>query len=166
MNSNTTNLDIIQIPPKLPDNLMSIQSSEENNNFVIPNATIVPLTFKEKLMGNEGKITISTDLLSTLTLPMDIQEEETISYPNEGNEKFSISVPITLEDKQRIYYLWKYSLIIKLHGKRILHQILKQKIQELWKINENFPLIDLGNDYFIVKLQKEKNMNLILQKGP
>ncbi|XP_016480566.1 uncharacterized protein LOC107801708 [Nicotiana tabacum] len=144
---------------------MSIQSSDDNNNPVIPNATI-PLTFKEKLIGHEGKITISTDSLSTLTLPMDIQEEETISYPNEGNEKFSISVPITLEDKQRIYYLWKYSLIIKLHGKRILHQILKQKIQELWKINENFPLIDLGNDYFIVKLQKKENMNVILQKGP
>lgn len=111
-------------PSKPPDNLMSIQSSDDNNNPVIPNATI-PLTFKEKLIGHEGKITISTDSLSTLTLPMDIQEEETNSYPNEGNENFSISVPITLEDKQRIYYPWKFSLIIKLHGKRILHQILK-----------------------------------------
>lgn len=47
-----------------------------------------------------------------------------------------------------------------------MHQILKQKILELRRINENFPLIDLGNDYYIVKLQKEENMNLILPKGP
>nr|XP_033514387.1 uncharacterized protein LOC117279048 isoform X1 [Nicotiana tomentosiformis] len=94
---------------------------------------------------------------------MDIQEWELDSHLNEN---LSLSVPITLEDKQRIYHPWKYSLIIKLQGRRILHQILKQKIQDLWKISEKFPLIDLGNDYFIVKLQKEENMNLILQKGP
>lgn len=71
-----------------------------------------------------------------------------------------------MEDRQRIYYPRKYSLIIKLQGRRIPHQILKQKIQALWKIGDHIPLIDLGNDYYIVKLQKEETMNHILQTGP
>ncbi|KAH0727379.1 hypothetical protein KY284_003244 [Solanum tuberosum] len=31
---------------------------------------------------------------------------------------------------------------------------------------ENFPLIDLGADYYIVKFSKEENMMTALQKGP
>lgn len=68
-------------------------------------------------------------------------------------------------------YPWKTGREYTTHedshqGKRILHQLLKQKIQDLWRINENFPLIYLGNDYFTVKLQKEESMNQILEKGP
>lgn len=37
---------------------------------------------------------------------------------------------------------------------------------KIYRKSTKISLIDLGNDYFIVKLQKEKNMNLILQKGP
>ncbi|XP_070025634.1 uncharacterized protein [Nicotiana sylvestris] len=95
---------------------------------------------------------------------MDIEGCLMLSPSKNDNNKLPITIPIFLEDKQRIYLPWRFSLIIKLQGKRILHQLLKRKIQELWKINEN-PLIDLGNDYFTVKLQKEENMNQILEKG-
>lgn len=57
---------------------------------------------------------------------------------------------------QRIYQPWRYSVIIKLQGRRILHNYLKQKITRLWKPTENFPLIDLCNDYYTVKFQKEE----------
>lgn len=97
------------------------------NSPATPNDKISQ-TFKEKLLGKDDTINISTDHSSTLLLPMDIQEWELDSHLNEN---LSLSVPITLEDKQRIYHPWKYSLIIKLQGRRILHQILKQKIQDL-----------------------------------
>ncbi|XP_075110427.1 uncharacterized protein LOC142181308 [Nicotiana tabacum] len=70
------------------------------------------------------------------------------------------------DDKQRIYNPWKYSLIIKLMGKRIVHHYLKRKTQELWKVDENYPLIDLGEDYYTVKLMKEESMIMILHNGP
>ncbi|XP_019234667.1 PREDICTED: uncharacterized protein LOC109215103 [Nicotiana attenuata] len=70
------------------------------------------------------------------------------------------------DDKQRMYNPWKYSLIIKLMGKRIVHHYLKRKTQELWKIDENYPLIDLGEDYYTVKLMKEESMTRILHNGP
>lgn len=47
-----------------------------------------------------------------------------------------------------------------------MHHYLKRKIQELWKPTEQFPLIDLGSDYFIVKFTKEENMNNVLRNGP
>ncbi|XP_075109000.1 uncharacterized protein LOC142180812 [Nicotiana tabacum] len=50
-------------------------------------------------------------------------------------------------------------------GKRLVHHYLKKKLYDLWKINENFPLIDLGEDYYTVKLAREENMTKILHNG-
>lgn len=73
---------------------------------------------------------------------------------------------ITLTHRSRMYAPWKYSVIVKLVGKRIQHQYPKEKITKLWKPSEPFPLIDLGLDFFIVKFSKEENMSLALQNGP
>lgn len=63
------------------------------------------------------------------------------------------------DDKQRIYEPWKCSIIVKLFGKRILHQFLKQ-IQELCLPTDDFSLIDLGEDYYIIKFKKKKKKNI------
>ncbi|XP_070051943.1 uncharacterized protein [Nicotiana tomentosiformis] len=75
-------------------------------------------------------------------------------------------IPLSQEDRVRMYLPWKYSIIIKLQGKQILHQILRKKAQELWKVKENLPLIDLGADYYIAKLQNKDSMHSVLQNGP
>lgn len=36
----------------------------------------------------------------------------------------------------------------------------------MWRLTEEIVLIDLGHDYFIVKLLKEENVQKILQKCP
>lgn len=69
-------------------------------------------------------------------------------------------------NRQRIYEPWKYTVIIKLMGKRLVHHYLKKKIQDLWRPTENLSLIDLGEDYYIVKFAKEENLSKVLQNGP
>lgn len=41
------------------------------------------------------------------------------------------TIELSDEDKQCMYHIWRFSLIIKLLGKRISHQYLKAKIQQL-----------------------------------
>lgn len=57
------------------------------------------------------------------------------------------SIALTEEDRGRMYTPLKFSLIIKLLGKRVLHQYLKTNVQDLWKPNEPFTLIDIGPDF-------------------
>lgn len=38
------------------------------------------------------------------------------------------TILLTKEDNERLYSPWKYSLIIKLFGKRIVHQYLRAKL--------------------------------------
>lgn len=68
------------------------------------------------------------------------------------------TIVLTVEDKARIHRPWSYSMIIKLTRKKVNHAYLKHRFSVLWKPTEELILIDLGNDYFIVKFFKEENM--------
>lgn len=51
-------------------------------------------------------------------------------------------------------------------GGGIIHQYLKAKLQTLWNLEEQFPLIDLGYDYYIVKLGSKASRGKILFNWP
>lgn len=123
-------------------------------------------SFKEKLLANELEKNISIFSTPPHQIPMEINStfdnEATQQKPQYGH---NYSTPIIMEDKQRIYFPWRHSAIIKLQEKRIPHDVLKKKLMELWKPTESFPLIDLGEDYYIVRFNKEENMINSIQKG-
>ncbi|XP_075096552.1 uncharacterized protein LOC142174621 [Nicotiana tabacum] len=75
-------------------------------------------------------------------------------------------ISLTEEEKQRIYEPWKNFIIVKLVGKRMLHHYLKKEIQELWRPTEDFQLIDLGENYYIIKFKRKENMDKGIQQGP
>lgn len=62
---------------------------------------------------------------------MDVVTNEEEDERDTDAEEKNYNVPITWEDKQRIYYPWRFTIIIKLQGKRLLHQILKRKLTDL-----------------------------------
>ncbi|XP_019261188.1 PREDICTED: uncharacterized protein LOC109239120 [Nicotiana attenuata] len=80
------------------------------------------------------------------------------------NESYKVN--LSSEDLQRIYDPWKHSVIIKLLGKRIMHHYLRRRVQEQWRISENFPLIDLGADYYVAKFTNEEHLTKVLHHGP
>ncbi|XP_009795699.1 uncharacterized protein LOC142165918 [Nicotiana tabacum] len=75
-------------------------------------------------------------------------------------------IPISLEEKNRIYQPWTHAIIVKVYGRKVAHQVLRQKIYTIWQPTENLPLIDLGSDFFLLKFQKEENKNHALHDGP
>lgn len=75
-------------------------------------------------------------------------------------------IHLTKEDKRRLYLPWSASLVVKFFGKRLLYAYLRNKLQDLWNPSEPLTLIDLGNDYHIVKFRAEENKNKILHEGP
>lgn len=75
-------------------------------------------------------------------------------------------VNLSDEDKNRLYVLWQYSIIIKTFGAKFNHQYLKTKLEALWCLSEPLCLIDLGLDFNIVKFQNPESQAKILQGGP
>ncbi|PHU24299.1 hypothetical protein BC332_09406 [Capsicum chinense] len=115
------------------------------------------LSYLEKLMASSHLQTINT----SIPRPLLDMEDETSSENDDHN-----FIPLTSEDKNRIYKPWQFSLIIKIIGRKMSHQILKQKLTSIWKPSEELNLVDLGEDFFLIKFTKEQNMLHVLHDGP
>ncbi|KAM3322202.1 hypothetical protein P3S67_003353 [Capsicum chacoense] len=76
------------------------------------------------------------------------------------------SIALSNEERTRIYWPWKHSIIIKCVGKKFNHNYLKVKLADLWKLEEKLVLIDLGDEFFTVKLALEESQKKILHLGP
>lgn len=65
-------------------------------------------------------------------------------------------IPFSIEEEERLYAPWRYSVIIKIVGRKLIHQYLKTKLKDIWKTNATFPLIDLGLDFYTAKFDNTK----------
>ncbi|XP_019226978.1 PREDICTED: uncharacterized protein LOC109208333 [Nicotiana attenuata] len=147
------------IPPKPPDLPTDHSTSTTNSTPNISNTA----SFKEKLLSQE----IITDTLINSNINMiDYSEPMRDESSDETLSSQFKHISLTDENRERMYSPWQFSLIIKLLVKRVVHQYLKRKIQDLWKPNEPFPLIDIGSDFYVVKFTKEENMAKTLQQAP
>lgn len=164
----------LQISPKPPDINQDHRGNNSSSTITInalqPSTTLLKDIFLLDSI-NEQISHVLMELViphaHPILLDCPAQDLPKIKNCSQGNQNIceSLNVPLSVDDLQRIYQPWKYSVIIKLMVKRTLHQYLKRKIYQLWKPTENFNLIDLGADYFIVKFNKEENMSRALNSG-
>lgn len=50
--------------------------------------------------------------------------------------------------------------------KNVRYRFLLQKLQQLWKLDEELKLMDLGKDYYLVKFKFDYNYSKVLHEGP
>lgn len=58
------------------------------------------------------------------------------------------------------------SIIIKLLGRRIGYSAFHNKLYALWKPSRHFRLMDLDNEYFLVRFQAIEDYTPVLARGP
>lgn len=73
---------------------------------------------------------------------------------------------ITKAEKIAARRPWMNSLIIKLVGRTISYQDLWRRIQSMWRTETEPFLVDLSNNFFIVKLTKKEEYDCALLDGP
>ncbi|XP_019252867.1 PREDICTED: uncharacterized protein LOC109231679 [Nicotiana attenuata] len=75
-------------------------------------------------------------------------------------------IPLSHDDKKRLYLPWRYSVIIKVFKRKMSHHFFRSKLIELLKPSEQLISIDLGWDFYIVEFSLEENMVKVLHLGP
>lgn len=110
-------MEMSTIPPK-PSDIYTYESSQPLGN---PH-----LTFKDKLLrGEEGidkNISVNSSILESVP-NLDATCTQVTELTTIKKKK---RVTLSQDDRNRMYMPWKFSVIIKLKGKQILHQILKK----------------------------------------
>lgn len=61
---------------------------------------------------------------------------------------------------------WKDALVVKLLGKRLGYNVLKDRLMRLWKLSSGFDMMDIGNDFYMVKFDVELDRTKVLEEGP
>ncbi|XP_059291044.1 uncharacterized protein LOC132044560 [Lycium ferocissimum] len=143
------------IPPKPPDKSQS--DMEEDRTPLIPPLSSQPLSYKDVVLEKEENLEASylhemdreTHMKDQLESPADLD-----------------TITLTPEEKERLYQPWKYSVIVKVFGKRLSHQYLKGKLTDLWNIDEPLNLIDLGFDFYVARFKEEQSLQTVLYEGP
>lgn len=112
---------------------------------------------------NQGQDSTKDSVIKDNQIEHEKNQEYDVMNSKDSN---SDHVELTEDDKNRIYKLWNYLVIIKLNGKTLNHIYLKMKLTTLWRIEEDITLIDLGHDYFIVKLLKRRKRPKVFTARP
>ncbi|OMO53937.1 reverse transcriptase [Corchorus capsularis] len=94
-----------------------------------------------------------------------IMFEDSVSDGEEGEDSDSW-VRFSIEEKRELRKPWNNALIVKLLGKILGFKALSSRVQQLWRIEGKYRIIDLGNDYFCFKFQKRKDCKHVLDGGP
>ena len=73
---------------------------------------------------------------------------------------------ISIEEEERLNKSWKKTLIIKLLGKKISFRALESKLYQFWAREGILEIIDLSNNYYMVKFSSYYDYDFALTSGP
>ncbi|KAL4284707.1 hypothetical protein GQ457_16G009890 [Hibiscus cannabinus] len=116
-------------------------------------------SFRDSLLGRDG--TRTTDQLIR-ELDVEVTDDDVLI----GGD--SVIPEIRFSDKvhEAIDRKLSKSIIIRLLGKSISYRALLNRIQSLWNPLGEIQLIDLDNEYFLVRFAKEEDYVRVLTGGP
>lgn len=83
-----------------------------------------------------------------------------------GNDKAWFGMGMSREEKLEARWPWRNSLIIKLIGRSTGYHYLWRQLQAMWRTQGEPLMIDLGYDFFIVKLGGREEYDRVLTEGP
>lgn len=125
----------------------------------LPPPTVTNPTFLRTLISN-------TQHSSCPTTYQSIHSDIDLSDETAKNDNSDAFIPLSTLDKSYLYFPWKFSIIVKVFGKKVGHQLLKYKLTILRRPSEELPLIDIGSDFFFIKFKQEASMHKALLGGP
>lgn len=61
---------------------------------------------------------------------------------------------------------WQDALVIKSLDKSLGYNTMKERLTRLWKLAAGFEIMDIGNDYYMVKFDTEADCMKVREEGP
>ncbi|XVF15304.1 hypothetical protein REPUB_Repub09cG0139700 [Reevesia pubescens] len=75
------------------------------------------------------------------------------------------SLPISADEHKELCAPWRKMLIIKVLGKSVGFNFLWNRLKQIWRLEEDFSLVDLGNDFFLVRVHNPDDYNFIISES-
>ncbi|KAJ4835401.1 hypothetical protein Tsubulata_010566 [Turnera subulata] len=110
------------------------------------------------------KVRIREQDLSTTIPDTEMLVDGSSAGTKEGTHGLSLS--FSADYKRRLEKAWKHAVIVKLLGKSFGYETLCARLQSLWKPAGAVRVIDLDNEFYAVRFEKEDDYIHALADGP
>ncbi|BFG15828.1 hypothetical protein CerSpe_021020 [Prunus speciosa] len=111
----------------------------------------IPMSFKDKVSGDFGMA----------------EDQMVISDDDVAIKQGAIpSIQFSDKVKSALCRPWRSAIIIKLMGRPLAYTFLRSRLLQRWALKGPMSLIDLENNYYIVKFLYEEDMRYVLTGGP
>ncbi|KAL9419862.1 hypothetical protein AB3S75_037595 [Citrus x aurantiifolia] len=68
--------------------------------------------------------------------------------------------------QEKLIKPWQNSIVVKLLGKNIGYRVLYTRLKSRWKRNRELSVVDLENNFFLIRLQSYEDVEYALTEGP
>lgn len=126
-----------------------------------------PASYNNTLLGiNGAKYEISSDDPDMWKEDVSTDFEDSQHEEEEMTDPLCPHINITYEERLNLYRPWRKAVIIKLLGRRTEYRFLYGRLAKLWNLGGNFELIDLQNEFFVVRFAEMTDYEKVMYNGP
>lgn len=128
------------------------------------NTVAAPVSFRDTLMNKVPQMMnlgVDINSLSETHEELNDDEDVLISKGDRGP-----SIKFSERAMSCLCKPWQNALIIKLLGRSHTYNYMLTKLQQKWSLKGGWKLVDLVNDYFVVRFDLEEDLNFVLTGGP
>ncbi|KAL9422299.1 hypothetical protein AB3S75_034549 [Citrus x aurantiifolia] len=68
--------------------------------------------------------------------------------------------------QEKLIKPWQNSVVVKLLGKNIGYRVLCNRLKSMWKKIGEFSVVDLENNFFLIRLQSYEDVEYVVTEGP
>ncbi|KAL4326023.1 hypothetical protein GQ457_11G031720 [Hibiscus cannabinus] len=120
-----------------------------------------PPSYKDMLTGNSDSV-VDDDLISLGDDDFDLHDDDIQTGESEGIPFINFSDRV----KDLAIKSMDFTLVLKILGRRVGYTTLYNRIIDLWKPTNKIKLIDIENDYYLVKFSSRTDYIHALTDGP
>ncbi|KAH9660249.1 DUF4283 domain-containing protein [Citrus sinensis] len=96
-------------------------------------------------------------------------DEEWDSEPGDvsvGDDGAMPTIKFSQQIHEKLVKPWQNSVVVKLLGRNIGYKVLCNRLEVMWHMIPDFSIIDLENNYFLIRLNSPEDAVYALTKGP
>lgn len=93
-------------------------------------------------------------------------EKKLVHIELEDGNRFLPKIYLEPHVFQQLCTPWKDALVVKLLGKNLGYNIMKDGLQKIWKLQGSFEIMDDDNSFYIVKFDQVVDEEKVITFGP
>lgn len=145
--------------------VVHLHIEDETRSISQINKDNIPTSYKNMLLGVNGEIKSSSEEVESWS-DEDGEEVEVQENPIGYVDPFCHVIEISSEEREKLCRPWRKAIIMKVLGRRVGYKTLAGRLSKIWNLTGNFELINLQNDFFLVRFYEPKDYDCVFYEGP